>query len=212
MRARILILIFFLLINPVMLFSQNYGVSLKISSLGINLEGVRKLNEQFNARLGVAYFSYNFSGGSNTEDYNYKANAKLFSVSVLGDWFLFESNFRITCGLLINLNNGNLTLNPIKTYTVGSVTYTPEDLGNLKAKLDFNTMAPYLGLGFGNTMDDNGLEFTIDLGTIYQGKPKVDLMATGLLSPSEEQEPIVQDNLKWFQFYPVLSIGIIYKF
>ncbi len=195
------------------LYAQDYAASLKVSSLGISAEGIRSIGPSFNARLGISVFSYTYDGGGGTEDYSYSANLKLLSFSILGDWFPFQNFFRISGGFFVNLNKGDMTLNPAKTYTVGGSVYTPEKLGNLSAVIDFNKIAPYLGIGIGNpTAGPSGFDFSLDIGTYYQGSPNVDLSATGLLQPSAEQGPIIEDNLKWFKFYPVLSLGISYKF
>ncbi|MBT4485577.1 MAG: hypothetical protein HOC71_18065, partial [Candidatus Latescibacteria bacterium] len=53
--------------------------------------------------------------------------------------------------------------------------------------------------------------FTFDVGALYHGAPKVSLKTDGLLEPSAKQAPIVEENISWFQFYPVISIGYIYK-
>ncbi len=214
MKTRILPLLLgiFLLLAPDA-FSQNYAASVRVSTTGINLEGIRSFGNEFNARLGLAFFSYNYDGGGGTEDYSYSANLKLLSFSVLGDWFPFQNALRITGGLFVNLNKGDMKLTPAKTYTVGGSQYTPEKLGNLSALVDFNKVAPYLGIGIGNpTAGSSGLGFSLDIGTFYQGSPNVDLSADGLLTPSAEQGPVIEDNLSWFKFYPVVSLGISYKF
>ncbi|MCK5591624.1 MAG: hypothetical protein KAI72_06690, partial [Candidatus Pacebacteria bacterium] len=92
---------------------------------------------------------------------------------------------------------------------------TSEELGNLKANIKFNKVAPYIGLGFGNpTAGDSGFGFTFDLGTMYQGGAVVDLTADGLLAPTaaEDQERLIEDNLSWFKWFPVISLGLTYKF
>jgi hypothetical protein len=106
-----------------------------------------------------------------------------------------------------------MTLTPIKTYSDGNIQYTPDKLGILSADITFQKVAPYIGIGLGNvTGGDRGFGLTFDLGTFYQGGPKVSMSATKLLEPSASQSGQLEDNLKWFKFYPVLSIGLAYKF
>jgi len=194
------------------LLAQNYAVSLKASTLGISLEGIRSFGEQFNARAGLSFFTINMNGGGGDEDYSYDAKLKLLTFSALADWFPFDFNMRVTGGVFINLNKGDLTLRPTTSHTVGGTVYTPEMLGSLSANVDVNKISPYLGIGIGNRLLSEGLDFTLDVGAIYQGAPKVDLTAQGLLEPSAEQQPLIEDNIKWFKFYPILSIGLIYSF
>ena len=207
----LLCLIFFLGFTE--LKAQDYAASIKVSTLGISLEGVRSFGTQLNARLGFAFFSYTMNDIASSTDYTASGDLKLLSISALADWFPFESAFRLTGGLFVNLNKASMTLTPLKTYTDGNIKYTPDKLGILSADIDFNKVAPYLGIGFGNpTAGEPGLGFTFDLGTFYQGGPKAKLSATKLLEPSAKQGPILEENLSWFKFYPVLSLGLTYKF
>jgi hypothetical protein len=191
---------------------QDYAVSAKISSVGISLEGLRKINDNFIGRAGFSFFSYSLSETNTDEDFNYDADLHLFSVSFLADYFPFQNNLRITGGFFINLNKADIVLNPSKSYRIGGTIYTPALLGSVSGKIKFNTVSPYIGLGFGNFMMYEKFLFSFDIGTIYQGNPKVDLDAKGLLKPTKEEEPKIEDNLSWFKFYPVVSLGITYIF
>lgn len=196
-------------------YAQEWATSLKISTLGGNVEVYRSFGDQFNAHLGFNYFSLE-QEMTGEEDFDATFSVGLMSISALGDYFPFSaSSFRITGGLIFNLNKIDATLTPNEEYEVGGDVYTPEDLGNLNASISFNAVAPYLGLGFGNpTGGDSGLGFTFDIGTMYQGGSIVDLTATGLLGPSaeEDQEQQFEDNLAWFKWYPIISLGLTYKF
>lgn len=193
--------------------AQNYAAAVKISSLGVTLEGVRSIGESFNTRVGVSFFSYSHDGGGVDEDFVYKADLSLLSFALLGDWFPFKNFLRVTGGLVVNFNKLDMNLVPSKSYTVGGRVYTPKDIGDMSASVSFNKLAPYIGLGFGNpTSGKSGLGVVMDFGAVYQGAPGVDLATTGLLAPSSVQGPKIEENLNWFKFYPVFSIGLSYKF
>ena len=191
--------------------AQYYAIALKVSTLGIRMEVNRTFGRHFNSRVGFSYMAYSQEGVGN-EDYSYVGNLKLMSGTVLLDWFPFSGSFHVTSGAVINMNSGDAILTPLQSYDVGGRVYTPEMLGNLTAKLTFNRVAPYLGLGFGNPGLWKGFSWTFDIGAIYQGQPNVDLQATGLLEPSAEQEPLIEDNLSWFKLYPVISLGLMFGF
>jgi hypothetical protein len=194
--------------------AQDYAAVVKVSTLGITAEGLRSFGPDLNARLGFSFFSYKLEGGGGTkDDYKYAASANLTSVSLLADYFPFQNWLRLTGGLVINLNKAELEMDPAKSYTVGGQTYTPATIGGMDAKIDFNKVSPYIGLGIGNpTAGESGLGFTFDVGAMYHGSPKVNLNATGLLAPSADQAALIESNLDWFKFYPVLSLGLSYKF
>jgi len=197
------------------IFAQEWATAVKISTLGGNVEVYRSFGDQFNAHVGFNYFTLD-QDITGEEDYDATFSVGLMSISALGDYFPFESSgFRLTAGVFINLNQIDATLTPKDEYTVGGDVYTPDDLGTLDANISFNKIAPYIGLGFGNpTGGDSGLGFTFEIGTIYQGGSIVDLTATGLLEPSaaQDQEQKFEENLSWFKWYPVVSLGLTYKF
>jgi hypothetical protein len=216
MRRNITVLIFISLFSFSSLnFAQDYGASIKVSTLGFTVEGMRSFGPDFNARLGASFFSISQDGGGGTDEFEYTAEANLTSISILGDYFPFGQTFRLTGGILINLNKADLEITPTESYTIGGDEYTPDLLGSMSSEIDFNKIAPYIGIGLGNPMGgDSGLKFSFDIGTIYQGSPNVGLSATGLIEPSasQDQEELLEENMKWFQWYPVVTFGLTYKF
>ena len=205
-----LTLLFSVLLNPTPISAQTYALSINSSTLGINLEGIRSFGPRYNARVGFACFSYTYSDGDN-KDYSLGADIKMSSVSAIFDWFPYEGIFHLSGGLIINFNEVNALLTSKESHDVGGRIYTPEMLGNLSADVRFNKITPYIGIGFGNA-NGPGSGFTFNAGAIYHGSPCVKLSADGLLEPSTEQAPIIEDNISWFKFYPVISLGYIYKF
>ena len=87
----------------------------------------------------------------------------------------------------------------------------------------FNNIAPYLGIGWGNPVaKDKGWGVTTDIGVLFQGSPKTDLVATcgatappltctQLQSDTAAENDRLKNNLSNFKFWPVMSIGISYQ-
>ncbi len=193
--------------------AQGYAASVKVGTQGVSLQAYRSLSPLFNVSLGAGIFSYNANNVEHTSDYKVDGSLKLSDVSALVDWFPFASSFRFTGGLIVNLNKVSATITPTVTKKTGNIEYTPEKLGIVTADIKFQKVAPYLGIGFGNAASGMpGLGFTFDLGAFYHGKPQATMTGTKLLAPMDSQGPQLQSNLSWFQFYPVLSFGISYKF
>jgi hypothetical protein len=212
-KLLILILAFSSMLTLQELKAQDYAASVKVSTLGVNLEAYRSLSPEFNVRLGVGAFTLKMNNFTSTSDYYANGNLKLFTISALADWFPFENNLRISAGVFINSNAASILLVPTATKKSGNLEYTPDKLGTVSADVTFNKVAPYLGVGLGNPTEGlPGIGFTFDLGTFYQGKPGATMSGTKLLNPMVSQGSVLQDNLKWFQFYPVLSVGLYYKF
>jgi hypothetical protein len=214
-RKSLLFIFLFLGIGLANTYAQEWATSLKVSTLGGNVEVYRSFGDQFNAHIGFNYFAldHDITG---EEDFDATFSLGLMSISALADYFPFTSStFRITTGVMVNLNKIDAKLTPTKEYEVGGDVYKPEDLGELDAEISFNPIAPYIGIGFGNaTGGEPGLGFAFDIGTMYQGGSGVDLNAVGLIEPSasEDQEQKFEDNLAWFKWYPIVSFGLTYKF
>ncbi len=72
---------------------------------------------------------------------------KLFTVSALLDYSPFNNGFITTAGLMYNRNKldyvGKATNG---TYNINGEVFNAIDVGSLNGKIDFNTIAPYLGV------------------------------------------------------------------
>lgn len=214
MRTVFIAILIFSLTAFSSLQAQEYAVSLKICTLGLQAEVYRSFGEKLNFRLGGAYFKYNFDDQENG-NYAYSIDTKLASISAIVDYFPFQNIFRFSGGVLFNFNGANSELLPTQSYTINGYEYTPEMMGSIEVKIKYNLVSPYLGLGIGNlTQAESGISFTFDVGTIFQGVPTVSMAAEGLIKPSAspEQEDTIKENLSWTKWYPILSFGINYKF
>lgn len=69
------------------------------------------------------------------------------------------------------------------TTTIGNTVYTSAQVGALNGKLDFDKVAPYVGIGWGNPFGKSSRwSISLDLGTMLQDSPNVELNANGLLA------------------------------
>ena len=202
----------FLLLLPAHVWSQNYGLAVKMTTLGATVETSRTLSNHFRVRLGASFFTYKHDGEDASEDFKYSGDLDLSSFSVLLEVYPMKNSIYLVGGMLINSNEATITFTPQNTYHYGGIAYTPEMLGDMTAVMSFNSIAPYTGIGFGNRIGKKGLGFSMELGVVFQGKPDIELSATKLLEPSATQSEQVEENLEWAQYYPVLSIGLIYTF
>ena len=193
--------------------SKSYAITLKASTLGFGLDGTTSIANNLNVRVGGQIFSFSYDGGGTVDDdYKYTAKANLLSFSALLDYFPGGSIFKISGGILLNLNKVDVSMIPSQTYIVNGVTYNKDNMGDVLTTTDFSKVAPYLGIGIGNPLAYKQFGFTMDIGGIYQSAPNVTMTATKLMTPTATQSAIVEDNIKWFKFYPVLTFGLTYRF
>lgn len=208
-----------------MLFSVNChagsnSIGLKAGTLGPGLEGEHAFTDTISGRIGANYYNYTYSGDESDVDYDIDLN--LQSVSLLLDWHPFNGSFRFSGGAIFNNNSLEMDAKPSNsTYEIGDFEYSTADIRNVEGKIDFNNVAPYFGLGWDTSYGkSNRFGFLFELGVLFQGKPKVDLDAD-ILNPAieaqlnadlQKEEDDLQDALDNFKYYPVLALGLSYRF
>lgn len=202
--------------------AADIAVAGKIGTLGVGAEVTTALAPAWNARFGLNAASWDHN--TTRSDVRYDADLRLRSFTALADWHPLQDNFRISAGLTYNGNEVKLRGRPSGNVTIGTTTFTPAEIGRLDGKLDFKKAAPYFGIGWGNALaKERTWSFTADLGVLYQQKPRVSLSATcgtALSAPRcaelqtetaiERQQ--LQDDVSDYRWYPVVSVGVSYRF
>jgi hypothetical protein len=197
------------------------GITAKVGTLGFGIDASKSLTPQLNARLGVNFGNVNFNRTDSGVDYD--AQLKLSSVQLFGDYYPFtSSSFRVTGGFVAQNNRVAVTSKPSSngTYAIAGNQYTASTIGTLNGEYTYgNSIAPYLGIGIGKSTNE-GLGFNADLGVMFTGSPKVSLNAS---NPTFNNNPVTraqldnqarqtENDLRGFNVYPVLSVGVSYGF
>ena len=151
-----------------------------------------------------------------SDDIDYKGKLKLNSQWLLLDWAPFAGSFRFSGGVVFNHNALRLDGQPSGsngTYVVNGQSF---QLSSLTAQVSFRKTAPYIGLGWGST-ETAGMHFIGDIGAIAQGKPTAKLTATGQDAAAaqgslQQSQADLQHDLDSFRWYPVLQLGLGYRF
>jgi len=201
-------------------YNPNVSIGVRASTAGIGAEGATAITDWLGVRVGINYLTYSYTGTKSDVEYNFDLD--LLNAPILVDWHPFKGAFRLSGGIYINGNELNAQGNPVGpgTFDINGVTYTAAQIGTLKGKIDFNPVAPYLGFGWDTSFGKKrGFGFVFDLGAFYQGRPEADLSVTGPISSNAaflndlaQEEADLQNALDAFKVYPVLAIGINYKF
>jgi hypothetical protein len=189
--------------------------------LGLGAEAGYSFNERFAARVAAYTFSYSYDGEESGIEYD--SDLDLSSAAAYLDWHPRGGVFRVTGGLFANGNEVNAVASPdaTGTYDIGGATFTSAQVGRLAGSAEFDSVAPYLGVGWRSRGGaDGGLGFSVDLGVLFQGSPDVELTSTGgtlsgdpmLQDALDEEERDVEDDVDQYEFYPVINLGIGYTF
>ena len=199
------------------------SLGLRGGTLGGGAELSYALSQRAAVRLNAD--GYTRKQTSTQADIDYDMKLKLQTASLLGDWFPFANNFRISLGAMFNGNKLTMKGQPSGgTFRINDQTYTAAEVGSLDAKVDFNKAAPYFGIGYGRPIN-GGLSLIFDAGVMFQGsaKSKIDVICgpaapqggatcTQLQSDAKAEESKLDDSLHKYKYYPVISLGLAYTF
>ncbi|VWC91080.1 hypothetical protein BLA39750_01893 [Burkholderia lata] len=179
----------------------------------------------FNSMLGAhADFnaidlSHDFTVAGN----RYQDDLKLRQGGLYADIFPWRgSGFRATLGLRFNDDDLRGVSVPTNgTYVFGGKRYPAMPGMYAVAEARYPTVMPYFGIGYGHRPASKGLGFVADLGVAY-GIPKCSYTLSPELAaaagPAKSQVlassglDSLQQVMSRYRWYPVLQIGISYRF
>ncbi|MEQ9012463.1 hypothetical protein [Algiphilus sp.] len=222
--------------------ATDIGVGLRASTLGLGAEVSISMLNGLNLRIPVSGFNYN--DDLTEDDIRYDADLELLTVGLLADYHVFGGGFHVTGGVASNGNELKLLASEAtgnERFQVGNQTYVsdPNDPFELRAGLDFNAVAPYLGIGWGNAASGQGkFYFKFEAGALFQGSPQASTAASGSACNTstetcaltsfdvqsddpraqqfrvelERERRAIEEEIDEFDIYPVVSLSIGYRF
>src|SRR3989441_2556180 len=197
------------------------SLGIRAGTLGGGVELSYALSQRVAVRLNAD--GYNRTQSKTHDNIDYDMKLKLQTGSLLGDWFPFANNFRLSAGAMFNGNKFTLKGQPTGPgYTINGTFYPASQVGSFDAAVDFNKVAPYFGIGYGRPIN-SGLSLLFDLGVMSQGRPKAKInvtcgpaatpaQCTQLQSDAQAEQSKLDDSLHSFKYYPVISLGLAYTF
>ncbi|HEV7509910.1 MAG TPA: hypothetical protein VGS07_33870 [Thermoanaerobaculia bacterium] len=204
------------------------AVTAKGGTLGGGVELTVGLTPLLNVRLGGNAFNYT-DDRREVSGIFYDATARLRTASALLDFHPGGGGFRLSAGAIYNDTriDGNSLVPASGLYDIGGVQVPAALVGTLDGQIKFDPVVPYVGLGWGNAVGPGRrLRFAADVGAMFQGKGKVTLTpqipAGSPLDNSvaraalqvllDREEADIEKDVADYTVYPVVSIGISYRF
>lgn len=213
------------------------GVGVNVGTLGIGVEAATPLAGRFNLRGGGNFFGY--SRNIDRNGITYIANLDLRSAQASLDWFPFGGSFHLSPGAMVY--NGtkvvaNAQIPPNGTFTLNGVTYynDPSDPLSGSAKVMFPVAGPQFAAGFGNMVprkDSKHFSVPFEFGFVYfgTGTTLLNFNGSACISPGgvycmkasslpgfqtnvTAEQAKIETYVKDARFYPILRIGVGYKF
>lgn len=194
----------------------------KGGTTGVGAELAFPLADRFAVRVWA-------NGGSLSRDLTesgirYDARLRFGTAFALADLHPFAGGFRIAAGVAYNDNRFDFTgRGDGGTIEINGVPYSSADVGTLDGRVRFDKTSPYLGIGWGSApRGAAGFGAAIDLGVMFQ---KTRASLTGTCGPtlpapacSQLQNDLRAEEVQFraavddFKAYPVLSLGLSYRF
>lgn len=192
------------------------AADLHAGTLGFGLGATLQVTDSLNARLG--FNTARFSDDLTESDIDYDVDLEWDTFYALADWHALYGGFRVTAGLMRNGNQLEGVASSSGTVEIGGTLYRLDQVGELKASVEFDDVAPYFGVGWGNAFNRGSrVRLNLDLGVLVQDSAKASLTQVGGVVTVERgdldrEEQQLEDDLDEFDLYPVISLGIGYRF
>ncbi|MCG6930397.1 MAG: hypothetical protein LJE64_07545 [Desulfofustis sp.] len=201
---------------------EGLGLDAKIGTMGVGGEVSAALFPNTRIRGGFNFLTWTFESTISGIDYDFETEFN--SIPVILDLHPFGGSFFISGG--VYFNNNSVSVDGF----IGPEDFTPayqayDFLANqvsLSGDVEFNPLAPYLGFGWRTNSGASGWGFGLELGVLYQGAPDITNLRINApvdISTTEsvrqflaEQAREIEDELSWFEFYPVASVMFTYHF
>ena len=213
-----------------------FGAAVKVSTLGGGAEVALRVTHRTNVRAGFNVITY--SRGFNKDGIAYSGPLDFKTFEAHYDIFPWAKSFHISGGLLayaVDPITATARVPGGQSFSLGDVSYISDPANPVtgSGKIVFYRAAPTVTFGFGNLVPrKTGKHFSIpvEFGVAFQGPPKATLGlagsvcdSTGLNCRSVASDPTVQsqiiseenklnDSMSFFKVYPIISVGIGYKF
>lgn len=189
------------------------------STLGPGMEMSARMNDWFVLRVGGHYAEFTFR--SKYDGIPYRMDADAANAGAALDLHPFENGFLISAGVFWNGNKADMvSKSSSASVNVGSATFTQAQVGTINGKLRYDSVVPYVGIGYDNASFAKGpWSITVRAGLFFMGGAEVRLRATGTLAGDpafqanlSREEERLEDEFDVLSFYPAVTIGFKYRF
>ena len=156
---------------------SSFNAGLTAGTLGVGINLSTPISDSLSARVNVNGLQYSHT--LDVDNIRYDGDIDFKNAGFLVDYFPFESTFRVSGGVYYNGNafDGSATPFGSEKITIGNNIYTASEVGKLNTHVEFDNVAPYLGIGWGNNSNEKGWGYSFDLGV--DGKTIIAAMVKG---------------------------------
>ena len=212
---------------------RSIAIGFKADTLGLGVEFATPMAYRLNLRTSVNFFAFNAPFNIDGVDYNARLHLKSSQTTV--DWFpRGEGGFHISPGILYlkNTLSAPASVGPGQTFLLGTQTYTnsvDDPVSGSSTVVYPHSFAPLLLFGYGNMIPRirKRLSFPIEVGVAFTGAPQMSVALNGTACTTngcvnftnpdpqkslKDEINILNEGLKRYPVFPILSVGFAYHF
>ncbi|CAC9611351.1 hypothetical protein [uncultured Gammaproteobacteria bacterium] len=197
-------------------------ITVQTSTMGLGIEYNYPVNSVLSIGFGVNQF--NMSKTLTKNEAHYRAAVNFQSASIISNYHPWSNGFRLRAGAYYNNNKINLSAKSTGSITIGDTRFTNAEI-SINGEFSFKKVAPYIGIGYGSEpIGDNTFSLDVDIG-VMQSPVQVQLIGTcKVATPAEsticqefnsslaKEEATLKEGAGRFKLYPVVSLGLSYRF
>ena len=211
------------------------GIAVKASTLGVGVDAAVRVHSKVNLRGTFNFLSMSHDFQNTDDNITYVGDLSFRSIAATVDYFPFGGGFHISPTFVLN-NTNKVTLSSLipagKTIDIDSTPYQSSSSNPIKAAggVSFKSGRPGVMLGFGNIAGGHRVTVPFEFGVIFGGAPVGTLSFTGTACQTNgtnckdiatdatiqthvrAQEVKLNDTIKPLRFYPILSLGLSFRF
>jgi hypothetical protein len=207
---------------PLAAIAQSHGAGIKVGTTGVGAEYSYALLPKYGVRANLNFGTY-----ERTETVSgFEAAGKLAfrSLMLLADAHPYRNGFRLSAGLMLNGNKPQATGRPIDPVVrINGRDYPANLVDSVSGEVKFERLSPYFGVGWGAApLAGPGPFASFDFGVLYQrpqgtmsvacGAAATALDCARLQADVKAQERTLNEYLRDIKMWPVLTIGVGYRF
>lgn len=200
--------------------THRFALGVGVGTNGGVLEGAYAFNRYLDVRAQGA--AIGFDADFKSSDVKYKGKFRQFTGGADVDLHPFGNPLLVVGGFVSGERKVRVKADPTETATVkiNGVTFPVSQVISLNGQADLGSTAPFAGIGFDNTFTHAGhWGFRAVGGVIFGQDPKVRLDASGpfatnpaVVAAVQKEEASLQHDVDGYRYYPVVQVGVTYRF
>ena len=194
----------------------------QLGTTGVGVEAQAAVNQYVTLRGSADFIRYDAE--FETDDVEYDGDLDLTQGGVFVDVHPFSNAFFVSAGGYFGDRKADIKATAQGSAEIGDVVFTREQIGTLEGEADLGSFAPFLGLGYNDTFTSaRRFGFKALVGAQFGQEPDVTLRRTGgvalpaqiqaqLDTELRDEERELEEDGEDFKVFPVVQIGVAYKF